>query len=252
MGDVLVLCYHAVSERWPAPLALPAEQIESQVADLLRRGYVGATFRDAVLDPPAARTVAVTFDDAFRSVFLQARPALAALGVPGTLFVPTALVGKDGPMAWPGTDRWLGTPYEDELTPMSWDELGELSEGGWELGSHTRTHPKLPTLDPESLRGELEGSRADLEERIGVPCESIAYPYGDYDSGVVAASRDAGFSAGAALAGQAREPGTMLFPRVGIYKKDGMRMARFRAKTSPPFRRLQTTRIWSARTLLRR
>jgi peptidoglycan/xylan/chitin deacetylase (PgdA/CDA1 family) len=246
----LVLCYHAVSERWPAPLALPAERIERQVADLLRRGYVGATFRDAVLDPPASRTVAVTFDDAFRSVYLQARPVLDSLGVPGTLFVPTALIGGEGPMAWPGTDRWLGTPYEDELTPMSWDEVGELGELGWELGSHTRTHPKLPALSAESLREELEGSRADLEERLGTRCETIAYPYGNYDAGVVAASRDAGYGAGGALAGGVRDPGTMLWPRVGIYKPDGM--SRFRTKASPPFRSLQATRLWSARTLLRR
>jgi peptidoglycan/xylan/chitin deacetylase (PgdA/CDA1 family) len=250
MSDVLVICYHAVSDRWPAVLAMPAERIESQVADLLRRGYVGATFRDAILDPPAARTVAVTFDDAFRSVFRQARPVLESLGIPGTVFVPTALVGSDQPMAWPGTDRWLGTPYEDELTPMDWSELGELGELGWELGSHTRTHPKLPALDEESLHDELEGSRADLEERLGARCDSIAYPYGDYDAGVVAASQAVGYTVGGALAGQVREPGTMLCPRVGIYKKDNM--TRFRAKVSPPFRRLQTSPIWSVRSLLRR
>jgi peptidoglycan/xylan/chitin deacetylase (PgdA/CDA1 family) len=250
MKDVLVLCYHAVSDRWPAPLALPAERIERQVADLLRRGFVATTFRDAVLDPPAARTVAVTFDDAFRSVFLQARPVLESLGVPGTLFVPTALIGGAGPMAWPGTDRWLGTPYEDELTPMSWGEVAELSEIGWELGSHTRTHPKLPTLSPDALRDEVEGSRADLEERLGVRCESIAYPYGEYNAAVVAATREAGYSAGGGLAGQVSDPGMMLCPRVGIYKKDSM--PRFRAKTSPRFRHLQTTRFWSLRTLVRR
>ena len=39
--------------------------------------------------------------------------------------------------------QWLDSPHAGELTPMSWDELGELSELGWELGSHTRTHPRL-------------------------------------------------------------------------------------------------------------
>src|SRR6188472_1344041 len=118
MGDVLVLCYHAVSERWPAAFALSSERIELQITSLLERGYVGATFRDAVLDPPAARTLAITFDDAFRSVYLNAGPVLRSLKIPGTVFVPTALVGREGPMAWSGTDRWLNTPYEDELQPM--------------------------------------------------------------------------------------------------------------------------------------
>jgi peptidoglycan/xylan/chitin deacetylase (PgdA/CDA1 family) len=250
MGDVLVLCYHAVSERWPAVFALSAERIERQVTALLGKGYVGATFRDAVLNPPAARTLAVTFDDAFRSVHAKAGPVLRSLGVPGTVFVPTALVGGEGPMAWSGTDRWLNTPYEDELQPMSWDELGELSELGWELGSHTRTHPRLPTLDRESLRDELEGSRSDLEQRIGIPCGSIAYPYGNHDPVVVAATRDAGYSAGGALAGEVQRADPLLVPRVGLYQRDGS--ARFRTKVSPATRRFQMTPAWRARSLLRR
>lgn len=250
MTDVLALCYHAVSDDWPAGFAVPADHIERQVGSLLERGYVGATFRDAVAAPPAPRTLTVTFDDAYRSVFEQARPVLESLGVPATVFVPTALVGTEQPMAWPGTDQWLGTPHEAELTPMSWDELGRLSELGWELGSHTRTHPRLPTLDEAAMRDELEGSRGDLEERIGTTCDTIAYPYGDYDAAVVAASRRAGFAAGGALAGRVRKPEAMLWPRVGIYGKDGG--ARFRIKASPAMRRLRASHLWRARFLLRR
>lgn len=250
MSDVLALCFHAVSRDWPAGFSVPAEQIERHVAGLLDRGYVGATFRDAVLDPPGERTLAVTFDDAYRSVYDNARPVLESLGVPATVFVPTALVGSERPMAWPGTDRWLGSPYEGELMPMSWDELGELAELGWELGSHTRTHPRLPTIPAEALREELEGSRSDLEQRIGISCETIAYPYGDYDAAVVAASRQAGFKAGGALAGRVRKPQAMLWPRVGIYGKDGA--VRFRIKASPAIRRLRASHLWRARFLLRR
>jgi peptidoglycan/xylan/chitin deacetylase (PgdA/CDA1 family) len=250
MNDVLVVCYHAVSDDWPAGFAVPADQIERHVGSLLQRGYVGATFHDAVTVPPAPRTVAVTFDDAYRSVYNNARPVLESLGIPASVFVPTALVGSERPMAWPGTDQWLGSSYADELTPMSWDELGELGELGWELGSHTRTHPRLPTLPAEALHEELEGSRSDLEERTGTRCASIAYPYGDVDESVVAASRTAGFTAGGALAGRVRKPGPMLFPRVGIYGKDGS--TRFRVKASPAVRRLRASHIWRVRFVLRR
>ncbi|MCB0875114.1 MAG: polysaccharide deacetylase family protein [Solirubrobacterales bacterium] len=250
MTDVLVLCYHGVSDVWPAGSAVPAAQIERQISTLLDRGYVGATFRDAVAAPPSPRTFAVTFDDAFRSVYANARPVLDSLGVTGTVFVPTALVGSEQPMAWRGTDQWLGSPYEDELIPMSWDELGELGELGWELGSHSRTHPRLPTLNGDALRDEIGGSREDLETRTGTPCTSIAYPYGDYDEAVVDASRSAGFTAGGALAGRVRKPGAMLFPRVGIYGKDGA--ARFRLKASPAIRRLRASHLWRVRFLLRR
>ena len=250
MSDVLVLCYHAVSDVWPAGFAVPAHQIEQQVAGLLGRGYVGTTFSSAVLDPPAQRTLAITFDDAYRSVFAEARPVLESLGVPATVFVPTALVATEKPMQWPGTDHWLGSDHESELTPMSWDELGELHESGWEIGSHTRTHPHLPTLGPEAMRDELAGSRSDLAARIGASCQSIAYPYGDWDEKVVDASRSAGFTAGGALAGRVRRRDAMLWPRVGIYGKDGS--MRFRVKASAATRRVRRTGLWRARFLLRR
>lgn len=250
MSDVLVLCYHAVSDVWPAGFAVPAHHIEQQVAVLLERGYVGTTFSAAVHDPPSQRTLAITFDDAYRSVFAEARPVLESLGVPATVFAPTALVATEKPMHWPGTDHWVGTPNESELIPMSWDELGELHESGWEIGSHTRTHPHLPTLGPEAMADELAGSRSDLSERLGTSCLSIAYPYGDWDQEVVGASRRAGFTAGGALAGRVRHPDAMLCPRVGIYRKDGA--MRFRIKASAATRRARRSGLWRARFLLRR
>ena len=82
MSDVLVLCYHAVSSDWEADLSVRPEALESQLALLSGRGYRGATFSRAVTEPPASRTVAVTFDDAYRSVIALARPILEEFGFP--------------------------------------------------------------------------------------------------------------------------------------------------------------------------
>ena len=78
----------------------------------------------------------------------------------------------------------VDTRWESELAVMGWGELARLAEVGWEIGSHTRTHPGLPRLDDEPLRDELEGSRAEVEEHLGRPCRSLAYPYGDLDGRV--------------------------------------------------------------------
>ena len=74
-----MLCYHAVSDRWPSPLAVRPEQLERQLALLVRRGYRGTTFEGAVSVPPAPRTLAVTFDDGYRSVLEHALPVLDRL-----------------------------------------------------------------------------------------------------------------------------------------------------------------------------
>jgi len=250
MSDVLVLCYHAMSRDWQAGFSATPDRLETQIGSLLERGYEGASFSDAVSRPPAERTLAITFDDSYRSVIELAAPVLSRLGVPGTVFVPTALAGSERPMAWPGIDHWLGGPHERELMPMSWDELRGLAGAGWEIGSHTRTHPRLPELDATALREELEGSRADIEERIEAPCTSLAFPYGDFDARVVEATRAAGYTAAGGLAGRVRNPGALTWPRVGIYHKDvGLR---FRAKAAPAIRRFRATGVWRVRFLLRR
>nr|MDQ6915717.1 polysaccharide deacetylase family protein [Actinomycetota bacterium] len=179
MRDPLVLCYHAVSPVWEADISVAPGQLERHVGRLLRRGYRPVTFTEALTAPASGRVLAITFDDAYRSVLELARPLLDRLGAPATVFAPTALVGRRA--AWAGVDVWAQTPHAAELEVMDWDELAELRDAGWEVGSHTRTHPHLTELSDAELVAELGGSRDELAERLGAPPASIAYPYGDVD-----------------------------------------------------------------------
>ena len=241
MSPPVVLCYHAVSESWSAPLSVTPRELERQVRLLRARGFRGETFTQAVLGPRDARTVAITFDDAYRSVFELAFPILSRAGLRGTVFVPSVFASSESPMAWPGIDRWLGGPHEAELLPMSWDQLGRLAEAGWEIGSHTRTHPNLTQLDDESLADELTGSRLECEGGIGRPCRSLAYPYGDHDERVVRAAREAGYAAAAStLPAGWHPPDPLCWPRIGVYHPD--HRLRFRLKVSPLVRRLRVAR----------
>lgn len=237
--DVLVLCYHAVSNRWTAHLSVHPDLLARQLETLVRRGYQGATFTQAVTSPPAKRTLAVTFDDGYRSVFQFARPILSRLGLPGTVFVPTDFPDSDRPLSWPGIDHWLEALHAGELRPPSWEELRGLAEEGWEVGSHACSHRKLPELDETSLVAELAGSRARCQQGVGRECTSIAYPYGEVDDRVVAAAQRAGYRAGAALPGRLYPARPLEWPRVGIFREDtSWRVA---LKVSPTFRRL---RLW--------
>lgn len=233
---MLVLCYHALSARWPAPLASTPQQLRSHLEHLAGHGFVGATFTDAVLGRAGGRAVAITFDDAYRSVLEIGAPILEEIGWPATVFVPTSFPARREPMCWDGIDHWLGTEHEDELLPLDWDELRGLRDRGWEIGSHTCSHPHLPSIGDADLRRELEDSRATVLEEIG-SCASIAYPYGELDDRVVRATRAAGYTTGAALADRADVLSeTLRWPRVGVYRPDEPR--RFRLKISRPARRL--------------
>jgi peptidoglycan/xylan/chitin deacetylase (PgdA/CDA1 family) len=235
VNDQLVLCYHAVSPTWPADLSLPADRFEAQLRALLDRGYRGVTFSEATSPDGRGQVFAVTFDDAYRSVIELAYPILSRLGLPATVFAPTDFIGSERPMAWPGIDRWLGGAHEHELTPMGADELGTLLTAGWEIGSHTRSHPRLTSLPDDALQGELEGSRARLEELLSSPCRSLAYPFGDVDARVVRAARMAGYARAATLVPYPWHPHPLLWPRVGVYHVDSPR--RFALKVSPLARR---------------
>jgi peptidoglycan/xylan/chitin deacetylase (PgdA/CDA1 family) len=242
MTEVLVLCYHAVSPRWDGILAISPEALERQLSFFLRRGWQPSTFTEAILDPPAPRTLAVTFDDAFASVNALAAPILDRLGVVATAFAPTSHVTSGEPLAWSGLEHWLDTPHAGELTPMTWDELGALAERGWEIGSHTCTHPDLLSMDDEAVRKELGHSRLDTEQRIGRPCRAVAYPYGHVDDRVAALAREAGYATGASLARRER-PDPLRAPRVGVYHHD--MWWRFRLKSARPMRSTRTVRAAS-------
>ena len=233
---MLVLCYHALSARWPAVLASTPQQFRSHLEHLADRGFVGATFTDAVLGRSGGRAIAITFDDAYRSVLEIAAPILEEVGWPATVFVPTGFPARREPMSWDGIDRWIGTEHEHEMLPLDWGELRTLRDRGWEIGSHTCTHPHLPSIGDEDLRRELADSRATVLEEIG-SCPSIAYPYGELDDRVVRATRAAGYTTGAALVDLADVLGdTLRWPRFGVYRPDDLR--RFRLKISRPARRV--------------
>jgi peptidoglycan/xylan/chitin deacetylase (PgdA/CDA1 family) len=237
----IVLCYHALSADWEADLSTTPELFERQIELLVRRGFRGATFSEVVGAGGRGRLLAVTFDDAYRSVLELARPILDRLGVPATVFAPTDGVDAGGPLSWAGIDRWLGGPHERELVPMTWAELRTLADAGWEIGSHTATHPHLTQIDDATLRAELTRSKAACEHGLGRPCASIAYPYGDVDARVVAATAAAGYRSAAALPKRLNERGDLEWPRIGVYHADDER--RFRLKVSPSIRRLRSFRI---------
>lgn len=246
MKDVLSLCYHAVSDDWPADLAMPAARMRTQIETLLGRGYEPVTFSEALDRQGSARLLSVTFDDGFRSVLDQAFPLLQELGVPATLYVPSDHVGS-AQMAWPGLDRWVGGPHEHELAAMDASDLKRLIDGGWEIGSHTVTHPKLTTVADEPLERELRESRERLEALLGRPCRSIAYPYGDVDRRVADAAVAAGYDNGAGLAAYGGASDHMQWPRVGVYRPDTP--GRFKLKVS---RLARATRLAGARHALSR
>lgn len=230
MGRPTILAYHAVSP-FPNPLCVDVASLREQLTVMVGKGMHAVTFAEALSSSAPDRAFAVTFDDGFLSVYDRARPVLAELGIPATVFVPTARIGRDEPLDWPGL-----TPEpmpSEELLPMTWDQVRELAADGWEIGSHSVTHPRLPQMADADLRRELVDSKRTCEEQAGVPCRTLAYPFGDADARVVGAAAEAGYVAGVTMT-VLRCAGPLAVPRIGVYSNDTRR--RFALKVSRPLR----------------
>lgn len=244
--DVVVLCYHSLSDTWPDPLAVRPSVFEAQLEWALQRGYTPATFAQAVLEPPAPKTFAVTFDDGWRSVQEIAWPIMQRLGVMGTVFVSTAYtdVASTERRRGPVLDQYAGTEHEHELYTLPWENLHELDEDGWEVASHSVHHPLLTTLDDETLAHELTESRRRLTEEFGRECLTLAYPTGDHDDRVVRFAREAGYGAAGTLPTVfPRKPDPLAYPRLAINRPDTL--GTFKLKFSRASRFLRATPVAS-------
>lgn len=248
----LVLGYHAISSSWASPLAVSESVLRAQLRYLRKHGYVGLTLTESELHRQAGtlprRAVVVTFDDGYEST-ARAAPLLAEVGFPGTVFLVTSFVDSGESLSWPGIDHPVAAA-EPELRPLGWTDAEALVAGGWEVGSHTATHPLLTQADDERLGEELQASRTAIERRLG-RCTSLAYPYGIADERVAAAAALSGYTVACTLtfAHVADEP--LRRPRVGLGADDtGVRLALQVSRLGGIVRRSSAVRV--ARRLRRR
>jgi len=247
-ADVTILCYHAISDSWSNVGAVEPAALDRQLRHLLGRGHRPATLSDALAAAPGERVLAVTFDDAFRSVLERGLPLLERLEVPATLFVPTDFAAEAAPMTWSTLGQWVGTDQESELRCMSWDEIRRLVGAGWEIGSHTCSHPKLTELDAVDAALELGRSKQVCEEELQADCRSFAYPFGLHDPEVVRLTASAGYgiavTLGERLLGPRQRENPLELSREGVYRTTSW--SHFRAATSPAVGRLRGSRLYRA------
>lgn len=192
---------------------------------LLRRRFRPVGAADAV--DGRGRLLHVTFDDAYTSI-TGALDVLERLGVPATVFAATAFADEGRPLDIPElADDAAAHP--DELRTMSWDELRGVVERGFAVGSHTVSHPHLPSLGDAELDRELQDSRARCEDMLGRPCPYLAYPYGEHDARVKRAAQRAGYDAAFTLHGSREPADRYSIRRVHFYRHDSLRRATMKA-----------------------
>lgn len=197
---VPVLLYHAVTAdpgEHIAPFTVSPPEFARQLDRIVESGYRCITFSqlvDELARPRTSgcdvldRTAVITFDDGYADFAEHALPALAARELSSTMYVTTGWLEGRGPREPGPSDRML-----------DWAQLTELAEQGVEIGAHSHTHPQLDTVGSGALRDELVRPKELLEDVLGRPVRSLAYPHGYNGPRVRRAARRAGYDSAAAV-----------------------------------------------------
>jgi peptidoglycan/xylan/chitin deacetylase (PgdA/CDA1 family) len=212
-ASVAILTYHSIaaettktfSELTVHPLQF-AEQmtaLHEQDLDVITVDQVPAALA------AGRRAVAITIDDGLADV-QPACEALAALGLPATLFVPSGYIG--------GTASWLPAP-DDDRPILSASAIRDLADLGFEIGSHGRAHLAADLNRGGLVWHDAMGSRLELEDCVGRAVSSFAYPFGYHSATGRRAVRDAGYAQACAVGDLSAGPGADRFalPRLQVF-----------------------------------
>jgi peptidoglycan/xylan/chitin deacetylase (PgdA/CDA1 family) len=219
--NIPILCYHNFNPTVPGSMTLTPQRFESQIKWLKENGYTIIPLKEAVEYLQAKRStlppksVVITVDDGWQSVYKYLLPIVQKYHIPVTLFIypQTISVGKNA---------------------MTWEELKDLQKIGlFDIQGHTNWHPnfkqekrKRSAADYEKfVQAQLVNSKKILEEKLGTPVTLLAWPFGIYDAYLEQAAAKAGyemaFSIDARTANRSYKP--MAQPRFMIIEGQSMK-----------------------------
>lgn len=185
-----ILLYHHISHDTPASTSVTPDTFEQHLEYLESHNFRVVPLTEIIdsLDSGRAldsRSVAITFDDAFESIYSQAFPRLRARNWPFTIFVSTAAVDRGG------------------KTYLSWQQLRTMELAGATIANHSRTHDHLVRRGVSEsvsqwrtrVSADIEQAQSRLREELAAPAKLFAYPYGEVTPGLSNLVQDLGYPA---------------------------------------------------------
>lgn len=171
--DLPVLMYHRIGDN-VSRYEISMWNFEQQLGWLRDNGFSAVTLTEVYdylygYGRLPENPVVLTFDDGWASHW-EAAAALERYGMRGVFFITL-----------------------DEQPRMPDWQIADLAARGHEIGGHTNLHPDLTLVSDERLRDEVAVHRQRLQAMSGSPVDFFAYPYGAYDSRVIATVEAAGY-----------------------------------------------------------
>ena len=185
----VIVIYHHVAEDTPPSTTISPDDFRRHL-EFLRDNDFNVMALDRMLESLRNRqdipdkSVAITFDDGYVSIYEQAFPMLKSFGFPFTLFLSTQ----------PINDNQAGY--------MNWDQVRELADAGALIANHMVHHPyMLQRIENETqadrmqrLREELLLAEQHIEQQTGQSHRYLAFPYGEFDPAIKEMLAEEGFT----------------------------------------------------------
>jgi peptidoglycan/xylan/chitin deacetylase (PgdA/CDA1 family) len=210
-ADLGILTYHRcapeIAGAAPPLYNVTPERFREHVVGLLARGFafwpLSRVLRQrAARLPVPPRTIVMTFDDGFQSVYTHAWPVLRELDVRATLFVSTGYLDSPAPFPFdPWGNEYQGRVPPETYRPLTTAQCREMAEDGRiELGAHTHWHADY-RLEPARFEEDLRLCAETMWTRFGVREPMFAFPFGSShrgftNDGLIGAARRAGMVCG--------------------------------------------------------
>jgi peptidoglycan/xylan/chitin deacetylase (PgdA/CDA1 family) len=125
--------------------------------------FGGSGFGEDMVPKVSTPMVTFVFDDGFDTDYLIAKP----------IFDKQAAVACSA----------VVTDWIDRRGFLSKEQVLGLRDAGWEIMSHTASHPKLRSLKPAQIEEEFSRSREALRG-LGINVKNLVYPYNKSNSTV--------------------------------------------------------------------
>jgi polysaccharide pyruvyl transferase WcaK-like protein/peptidoglycan/xylan/chitin deacetylase (PgdA/CDA1 family) len=220
---ISVLSYHSVNEdNWR--FSIDTEVLKKQLLFLLEeyefislQDLEGYIYKKREIKKPA---IVLTFDDGYKDI-LKMRSFIKEHNIKPALFILS-----DNKNA---NNKELNT----KRAFLAKKDILHLIHDGWQIGSHTATHPNLSSLGKSEIAREVTESKKKLEKDLGIQIKYFAYPRGKYNNTVLYFVRKAGYALGLTMDDGVITTSTnpLLIPRVGVDRTHGF--AEFKKLMSP-------------------
>ena len=186
-----ILTFHKI-DKCPVSANMPQLYVSPAHFEKLLNGFKRKSFQSiSISDAVQTKTTignrfAISFDDGYEGALTYAAQMLKEHGFTAIQFLVADRLAQ--------RNDWDVEVDATMERLMDRTQVKEWLSLGFEIGAHTLTHPRLPTLSIPEAKHEIAGSKKRLEDLFGVHVKHFSYPYGDYNDAVVDLVREAGFA----------------------------------------------------------